>query len=295
MRFETIYRCLTLTGFFLASFGIGDSLATADDGIQLRYRFEEGQIVRYRVVLNDDYRIHVGETTEEPYSHQSSTKSYRVKSVNPDGSAVLELKIEEIQLEILQNGEKLSFDSRSAKDKDRPPVFLALEGLIGEPHLQLTISPRGEISDYKPLVAKDQVPNDPASAAFDVLVALPEKAVTVGESWKEDFTANIMIPPGLKKPVRMQRTYMLKSYEQNRAEIEIKTRVLTVLDDAEEEMQLLRRRPHGTVIIDTARGLLVSKKLSQDNEVTGFNMGASVIRFQQKQDEVLVETKSAEK
>jgi len=267
------------------------SLIALAEPVTLRYRFEPGQIVRYSVVMNDDYKIHVGATVEEPYSHQTSSKSYRVKSVNPDGSAVLELTIEEIQLEILQNGETLKFNSRDKKTDDRPPVFLALDGLVGQPHLQLTISPRGEISDYQPLVQKDQVPNDPASAAFDVLISLPEQGVDVGETWKEDFTVSLAVPGSqkLKKPVKMQRQYTLKSFEQNQATIEIKTRVLTVLDDAEEQMQLLRRQAGGTVVIDNARGLLVSKLLTQDNEVTGFDMGASVIRFQQKQEEKLLD------
>lgn len=286
MRLQAICLSLVLTALFTGFYG----RAHANEPVQLRYRFETGQVVRYAVVMNDDYKIHVGVTTEEPYSHQNSTKSYRVKSVNPDGSAELELTIEEIALEIFQNGEKLKFNSKDKETKDRQPVFLALEGLIGKPHLKLTISPQGEISNYTPLVAKDQVPNDPESAAFDVLIALPEKSVAVGESWKEDLTVKIGIAgtPGLQKPVRVQRNYTLKSYENNLATIEIKTRVLTVLEEAEEQMQLLRRRPQGTVVIDTKRGLLVSKQLNQDNEVTGFDMGASVINFRQKQEEKLL-------
>ncbi len=264
-----------------------------EEGISLRYKFQEGQVVRYSVVMNDDYKIHVGVTSEEPYSHQQSKKSYRVKSVNPDGSAVLELTIEEIQLEILQNGEKMNFDSRAKKQDETPVVFQPLGSMIGKPHLQLTVSPRGEVSKFTPLIGKNSAPEDPSAAAFDVLIGLPEKSVKVGETWKEDLTVNIGVAgaPQLQKPVRMQRLYTLKSFEQNQATIEIKTRILTSLNEAEEQMQLLRRQPNGTVVIDTSRGLLVSKVLTQDNEVTGFDMGASVINFRQRQEEKLVEVK----
>lgn len=264
--------------------------ASATDAIKLRYQFQVGQVVRYAVAMNDDYKIQVGATVDEPYSHQNSTKSYRVKSVNPDGSAVLELTIESAQLEIFQNGEKMSFDSTKPASGDRQAVFLALDALVGKPHLQVTINPVGAVSDYKAMVPHGQVPSDPTTAAFDVLFPLPENAVKVGETWKDDFTVDIALEEGssLKKQVKMQRVNTLQSLKDGIAQIDVKTRSLTVLDGPTAEMQMLRRLPKGTVVIDTKQGLLVSKSFSQDNTVTNFDGGASLIQFRQKQDEKMI-------
>ncbi|SFI04812.1 DUF6263 family protein [Planctomicrobium piriforme] len=284
----TLRSCLVLGSLLACGW---TAVGRADDAqpVTLRYHFQPGQIVRYDVTMNDDYRIQIGAAVDSPYSHNHSSKHYEVKSVAPDGSAVLVLTIDAIQLEIFQNGGKIKYDSRNKETAKNEPVFLALEDLVGKPHLQLIISPRGAVSNYQPLVAKDQVPSDPATAAFDVLVALPEQPVKVGETWKEAFEAAVNLTGSeVKKQVKMQRHYTLTSHENGLATIEIKTKILTLLEDADEEMQLLRRTPCGTVVIDTQRGLLVSKTLTQNNEVTGFQNGASVITFKQLQEEKLL-------
>jgi len=294
----SLRRSLQLLSFVFCT---GSSLALAQENspVLLRYRFEPGQIVRYSVTLQDDYRITMGAVTDEPYSHQDSTKYYRVKSVAKDGSAELELAIEGIQIEIFQNGNKHNFKTGEAVTDATPAVFTALNDLVGQPHLRLTASPRGEISNYKPLVAKDQVPQDPSSLAFDVLLKLPEQAVSVGETWKEEYEVPVFLAGAsptapLKKSVRMQHLYTLQSHTDGLATIEIKTKVLSVIEDPEEEMQLLRRTPQGSVVIDTRRGLMVSKSLSQNNQVSGFEKGASLINFRQRQEEKLLGTATAQ-
>lgn len=263
----------------------------ADDAqqVNLRYKFVPGQLVRYDVQLNDDYQIQVGEDKDTPYSHQSSVKNYRVKKVEADGSAILELTIESVNLEINQNGETFRYDSqrkseegKESEDALNQPVFLAMKALVGKPHLQLRVTPHGEVSAFVPLVKGDQVPDNPSQVAFDVLLRLPESPIAVGGTWKEDFEINLPIPESsLRKPVKVQRHYTLKSVEGPLATIELNTKVLTILELPEEQMQLLRRRPSGTIVLDLDRGLLVSKDLKQDNEVSGFSTGPSHIRFQQ--------------
>jgi|GEM_PF-2364958 hypothetical protein len=282
-----------LAGVFLV---LGTVSLQADESrlIDLRYKFVPGQLVRYDVQLNDDYRIQVGEDTDTPYSHQTSVKNYRVKAVEEDGSAILELTIESVNLEIHQNGETFRYNSQKSEKEEgsddalNQPVFLAMKALVGKPHLQLRVTPRGDVSAFVPLVPGDQVPENPAQVAFDVLLRLPEEPIAIGGTWKEDFEISLPIPESsLRKPVKLQRHYTLKSVEGALATIELKTKVLTILDLPEEQMQLLRRRPSGTIVLDLERGLLVSKELTQDNEVSGFNTGPSHMRFQQVVSEKL--------
>jgi len=248
----------------------------------LRYRFQPGQVVRYDVTLNDDYKIQIGADSDEPYSHQSSIKNYTVKSVNPDGSAVLQLTIESVDLEIYQNGETFRYDSRADTTPQEQPVFEAMKNLVGKPHLQITMSTRGEVSAFTPMVPGNQVPNNPQQVAFDVLLRLPEEPLAVGESWKEDFEVVLAIPDSkLTKNARMQREYKLLSLENQLATIDVHTKVLSILDSPDEEMQLLRRKPEGTVVLDLNRGLLIRKTLRQDNQVSGFEMGPSLMSFRQ--------------
>lgn len=265
---------------------LAGSLACAADTpekVALRYRFEPGQVVRYDVTLNDDYKIQVGSSTDEPYSHQTSVKSYTVKSVLPDGSAVMQLTIESVQLEIQQNGETFRYNSSADSTPQEQPVFQAMKNLVGKPHLQITMSPRGEVSAFTPMVPGNQVPDNPQQVAFDVLLRLPEAPLAVGEDWKEDLEIVLPIPDSmLTRTIKLQRRYTLKSLDGDLATIDVQTKILSLLESTDEEMQLLRRTPSGTVVLNLKKGQLISKRLHQDNQVSGFERGASFMGFRQQ-------------
>src|SRR5690606_17851480 len=98
-----------------------------------------------QVSLNDRYEIQVGETVDKPHSLQTSSKSYTVKSVNPDGSAVLVLTpLETIRAEIVQEGQPVVYDSSSGESP--PEVFAGMSDLLGKPSLEVTVTPLGQVA-----------------------------------------------------------------------------------------------------------------------------------------------------
>ncbi|WP_437185632.1 DUF6263 family protein [Planctomicrobium sp. SH668] len=282
-----IFSCLAT--LLTASSTFADDNAT----YLLRYKFEPDQTVRYNVKLEDSYKIQVGLDTDEPYSKQTSVKNYVVRKVEADGSGILELSIESVDLEIFQNNESYHYNSLVDLDPKDQPVFEAMANLIGRPHLQIQMSTRGIVTAFNPLTPGDQVPDNPGQVAFDVLLHLPEEAVKINDSWKEDFELRIPLADStLRKTIKMQRRYTLKSVEGDLATIDIQTRVLSPLDSAAEEIHFLRRKPAGTVVLDLDKGILVSKSLKQDNQVSGFEQGASLMHFQQEISETLHEDQS---
>jgi hypothetical protein len=117
----------------------------------------------------------------------------------------------------------------------------------------------------------------------------------VGSTWKEDFEVQIRLAEsGLLRPVKIQRRYTLKSLDHGRAVIDLRTKVISNIQDPEEQMQLIRRTPCGTIVLDVEKGLLVSKSFTQNNQVTGFQMGAAVMRFKQLHSEKLRENSPSE-
>lgn len=274
----------------------GDESTETGNDVTLRYQFREGEIVRYAVSLRDRYTIQVGEVQDSPFSRQESTKNYRVLSVKEDGSARLELTLlEQVAARISQNGEEMSFDSRDRYD-EIPAPFRPLAAMVGRPYLRLTVSPTGEVSDIRPLIEGAETPDEISQTALDVLLRLPEEPVAVGGNWNENYEVPIRLPdnPMLKKYVKMQRRYHLKSIDDGRATIELTTKILSPIQDPDEELQLTRRTASGTIVLDLEGGTLLSRSLSLENSVVGFGgNAASVMKVEHRHTEKQVSPRTA--
>ncbi len=251
----------------------------------LRYKFEPGQEIRYEVSLHDDYVIKIGLSTDTPHSYQDSEKSYRVVSVSEDGSAVLEVTFEWVEIDLFQNGAKAHYDSRI--DKSPEAIFQPLADMIGKPRLRLTVSATGKVLDIEQLINQQQKPD---KLAEDFLPELPEEPVKVGGIWKEEISVPVSFPnnPKLKQIVKLQRRYFVRSLKDGIADIVVKTKVLTPLNNPELEMQLIRRKPQGDFQINLEKGLFLSQSFSQNNRVLNFSNGPSQMDFKQRHTEKML-------
>jgi hypothetical protein len=280
-------------GRLLSALALGSALSPAisiaADPVLLRYKFETGQKVRYSVQMRDDYLVQVGESQESPYNSQASIKSFRVISVDEQGNARLELTLlEQVRVEASQNGELLKYDS-SLPAEDVPELFLPMQAMLGRPHLQLTVSPTGAVSEVTPLGGA-KAEDEGKELAMDVLDRLPEEPMAVGARWTEDFHVPIQVGQGLKKNARMQRQYELLSVADNVATIQQVTKVLTPLATPEEEVQLLLRTPRVEIRLDLQKGQVLSRTLTLDNQVAGLERGIGTVSVKRKHVEQLIPT-----
>ncbi len=263
------------------------SVAQAEDSKEylLRYKFIEGQVIRYEVSSRDDYVIKIGMDEDTPFSYQDSVKNYRVISVDQDGLATLELmNMEWVKTHVNQNGQQAEYDSRENEEPET--LFAPLASMVGKKHLRVDISATGDIVRIETLLKKDK---EVKELAQDVLVKLPEEPVKVGGLWKEDVTVPLNLPGGsLKQNIKLQRRYFIQSVKDGIAKISMKTKILTPLNNADLEIQLIRRQPEGTILFDLEKGLVISREVTQNNQVVNFGQGASQMTFTQKHTEKLL-------
>ena len=282
-----MFRYGVVLSLLLVSNRIG--LGADNPPVELRYQFHQGEVVRYDVSLRDDYIVQAAGFYDAPFTDHHSVKQFRVVKVNDDGSAVLELMFESVRVKIQENDETFRFDSTT--DDVAPAKLAPLAGMVGKPYLRVTLSPTGQVAAIQPINSIGSA-DDVDTAALDVLLKLPEDPISVGESWRDDSVIEIAVPhnPMLKRSIKVQRRYYFKSLADGIATIELKTMIISPISDPEEELQLIRRKPKGTFVLDLNRGVLLSKHLIQDNLVTGFGGGAggAVMTFKQKQLERLL-------
>ena len=253
------------------------SAQEAPENLELRYHFHEGQVVSFEETLKDSYRIQIGQAIDEPYSFQTSGKTMFIRSVDKNGTATADLQIDWVVFDMEENGSKVTFDSRTS---DEPPAKLAgLMPILGRPKMRIDITPNGRVVKAVSLIGEGAL--DPETV--DVLQKLPEESVNIGEQWKEDLFIELKGQDALvKKKVRLQEQFELKSIEDQIATIEFKRKVITPVNAPELQMQLMRRTPEGTFQIDLAAGQLLNFEFTQKNEVPNFAKGPSLMTFSQQ-------------
>ncbi|MFO1095969.1 MAG: DUF6263 family protein [Planctomycetaceae bacterium] len=261
---------------WFVAIGLAGVAAAADapaEKFALRYKFAADSTLMYTISNEASYDIQVGQTAETVANSTESGRRLRTVAVNPDGSAVLEIQIEYVNLSA-GNGQ-ISWDSRS---KTAPPEeFTGIDKTIGKPLMKITVSPTGDViaaENDGQTVSGEQL----ASAQFDILPMLPADPVAIGESWHEPFQIGVVTDGKLPKRISLQRTYTLKAVSNGIAEIEVQTGVLTPLQDPQEEGQLVEQTPSGTVRLDIAQGRVLERLMQLDNKVVGFKGPQTAIR-----------------
>jgi hypothetical protein len=258
---------LNLLALWLTGVAVADS-----QKYPLRYQFQPGAALHYTVGNESSIDVQVG-TESENVSHSSeSGRVLQSLKINEDGSSVLEISIEYVNL--TANNGKISWDSRSGTEP--PEQFNGIENTIGKPLMTITVAPNGAVTAAENNgKAYDKAQLE--ATQFDLFPLLPAEPVTVGESWTEPFKVDVLTSSQLPKSISLQRTYTLKSVSNGIAEIDVKTSVLTPIQDPLEEGQLIQRTPSGTLRLNIAQGRMVERVMKLDNQVIGFQGAQSVL------------------
>ncbi|MBL8848043.1 MAG: hypothetical protein JNG89_00075 [Planctomycetaceae bacterium] len=240
---------------------------TAADGPKhsLQYKFAADSALHYTVGNESTIDVQVSDTQEEVQHSSEAGRLLRTVSLNSNGSANLEVMIEYVNLSA--GNSAISWDSRSGEPP--PAQFQGIEKTVGRPLMIITVASTGEViaaeSDGK-MADKSQL----EAAQFDLLPLLPASPVAIGESWTEPFEVEVQTQAKLPRTISLQRLYTLRAIDNGIAEIDIRTNVLTPLQDPMEEGQLIQRTPSGTLRFDIARGRMLERIMKLDNKVVGW-------------------------
>lgn len=242
--------------------------AASTQRYSLRYKFTADQMLRFAIGNESTVSAQVGNFADSVEQQSTTTKRYRVKSMDDSGNADLEVTIERVQLKAQAGDEKIEYDSDS--NDPVPEALKGIKGTIGTPRGTIRLAGSGKVIDFELAEAGPTVA-EIKDSHMDVMPLLPDQPVGIGETWKEDYSVDVLIDvPPFKKPIQLQRVYSLRSVEGGVATIDERTFVLTPIRDPKVEGQLIRRPTSGTSTIDLERGLLLKRELSVDNRVIGF-------------------------
>jgi hypothetical protein len=259
-----------------------DASAAADSTkYDLRYKLSTGDIVRFEVSHRASIRSTIDETTQAAQTKTDSVKLWKVTDVLPNGEIEFINVVERVHM-VNQLPDRDPTEYDSVRDETPPPGFEDAAKSVGVPLSVVRMTPRGKIVErqakFRHLDVSDDAP---------LVVRLPEKPVSIGETWDEEFNIQVELPNGKSKSLKTRRHHKLTQVENNTATIDVAYQILSPVDPVE-EAQLIERLMKGQVQFNLATGRITGQQMEIDKKILGFAGPTSSLQYLMKMEEKAV-------
>jgi len=246
---------------------------------RLGYRFQAGQVYTYDVKQETEMKTQFNEQSEITKNSAEFRRHFKVVAVKPDGSAELETSIDWVRMHVTFNNMPESEIIFKSDDKEfHHPKFKHLLSSFGKPQAVVHVSKTGDTIKVRAtddanraVVVDDHKAANPALQTLTVegyLMRLPDKEMTVGETWKERCEVRVL-EEKLAVQIDMLRTCKLVKVEGGIATLRFQVAVITPGTTANVRAQLIQREPTGEFQFDIAKGIVISSKSGVDGRVVG--------------------------
>jgi hypothetical protein len=200
---KTLKACPIRSGLAIALvvFGLGSIKAEGADKDTLRWKFKPGEVLNYSM---EQTTVSTGPDKSGREIKRSFTMTtdmtWTIKAVEPSGVADWDQTIDRVRVTVKSPGSSISSDSKEAGNEESlfGPIFKILVG--AEFHSKM--NPKGDLVEIKladKLLAAIGGGNDGGSKGqfsedglknmlIQIVVPLPEVAVSPGESWNRKLT-----------------------------------------------------------------------------------------------------------
>jgi len=239
----------------------------------LRYKFEPGEMVRWKVVHQALVRSTVSGTTQTAETRSESVKVWQVKDVSPDGDqATFVHSVDSVDMRQSVSGRQdVHYNSRT--DAVVPTEFEEVAKAVGVPLSVILLDNRGRV------LKRQEERSQPHAQPGEMTIPLPEKAVAVKETWSLPHDANVRQKDGSNKQVKTRQEFTLMEVNNGIATIRVETIVLTPVRDPALEAQLIQHMTDGSVRFDIEAGRVIGQQVDIDKHVIGFQGEASSMHY----------------
>ena len=253
-----------------------DSATAAKDAASatylLRYKFSPGEQVRWKVVHLGTTETTIQGNTQTSKSRSASTKVWKVSQVDESGETTFVHSVDNVDMwQKLSDRPELRYNSE--KNAEVPAEYEHVAKTVGVPLATVKISAKGDI------ISRDTPTPNASFGVGGIVMLLPEKPVKIGSTWYEPAELRHRLPDGRVKRVKIRKLYELLKVQTGVATISVETEVLTPVNDARIQSQLVQQLTAGTMKFDLDAGRVLSKQLDWDETVIGFNGADSLMKY----------------
>ncbi len=253
----------------------------ADEKYTLTYKFQLGEVLRYRVEHSADIRSTMEGTSQQAETKSESIKAWKVTDVLPNGDMEFVHLVEVVRMSNrVPNRATVKFDSET--DTDPPAGFEQVARAVGVPLSVVRITPTGEI-----VSREEKHPQPPVTDDMPITLRLPDDPVAIGDEWDVSYDVPAESKSGAALQVRTRRVCTLESVKNGIATIAVKYQILTPVS-AFVESNLVERLTKGTVRFDIETGRIAWQSHEVDRRILGFAGDSSVLHHESRMEERLL-------
>jgi len=249
-----------------------DETVAAETRVMLRYQFEPGETVRWKVVHRGSTETKIQGNTQSSESRSESIKVWQVTDVDAQGVITLTHSVASVDMwQKLSDRPEIRFNSKL--DETPPAEYQHVAETIGTPLTTVMFQPDGQILERQSSAPQADL------GLGDIVMLLPPKAVKIGGTWYEPGEVRVRKSNGEVQRVKTRKLYTLKDVAVGVATISVETQVLTPVRDPSVEAQLVQQLVNGTIRFDLDHGRILHKQMDWDETVVGFNGADSLMKY----------------
>jgi hypothetical protein len=255
--------------------------ATADETYSLKYKFSEGEKLRWQVSEQVVVKTTMRGTTQVAKTSGTSIKVWQIGETSGEGNVTFRHLVESVNMKMWLTGrDEISYNSKT--DAKPPEQYKSVAENVGRPLSEITMDAHGAIVGRKDLVDTPQI------ASRQIALPLPAEPVKIGATWTRPLEIPASLRSGEKKTIQARHKFTLLAVEGDIAEIKLETQILTPITDPEIESQIVQRKTSGTAEFDLANGRFIEIELGLDEAVHQFQGPDSVMHYKMKFVETLL-------
>jgi hypothetical protein len=241
-----------------------------------RLRWQTGQVLVYRVEQTTLTTEQVGDRSTETKTQLRLVKRWQVVSVDPAGTATLQLSLAALRLETNPGGETLLFDSADP-DKSSPPLRDQMAKYVNAPLAVLRIDALGRVAEVK---ESKFGPPSRYENELPFVGVLPAEGLKPGGTWERAYQITLEPPQGAGEKYDAVQSYACKSVADGAAVVGVTTALKAPPAAAADQAPLAQFQPEGEIVYDLKAGRLRSAALHIDKELKGVQAEGGSYRFQ---------------
>ncbi len=250
-----------------------------------RFRWQKDQVLTYRVEHTSSATEVIDGKTTGFSSKLKLTKRWQVKDVDAAGVATLEMSLTAMRYEVTPvDGKPLVFDSADPDGSDAA-MKADLGKYVGTALAVLRMDDLGRVVEVK------ESRHGPASKFESDLpfkLVLPGTEVKEGGAWERKYQVTLEPPQGTGEKFDAKQTYTCQSVKDGAATVAFTTAILNPPASVADQRPLLQAQTGGTVVFDTAAGVMKSARVTIEKDLKGYQGEGSTYSLRSSYTEELV-------